>query len=87
MLFCKVYCNKFLNYNVLVIRNVFIFWGVEKVCVFKLVVKNIYLYILNIVIDIIILKSFICVFCELNVWVLLWLLLEIGFYYNNFSGI
>lgn len=80
-------CNKVFNYIVLVIRNVFIFWGVEKVCVFKLVVKNIYLYILNIVIDIIILKSFICVFCELNVWVLLWLLLEIGFYYNNFSGI
>lgn len=87
MLFCKVYCNKFLNYNVLVIRNVFIFWVVEKVCVFKLVVKNFYLYILNIVIDIIILKSFICVLCKLNVWVLLWLLLEIGFYYNNFSGI
>lgn len=85
--FCKVHCNKPLNYNVLVIRNVSTLWGAEKACAFKSAVKNIYLYTLNIVIDIITLKSFICVSCKLNVRVLLWLLSETGVYHNNFSGI
>lgn len=85
--FCKVHCNKPLNYNVLVIRNVSTLWGAEKACAFKSAVKNIYLYTKNIVIDIITLKSFICVSCKLNVRVLVWLLSETGFYHNNFSGI